>query len=98
VRKGRRLRKGAGTRNTPCLVTTRRLVEEARRARAGKEHIVANADFVQRGLRLILDLILKSLDHKLEPSTTPTVVARAIAAMISIVEDSDEPPPTMRLA
>lgn len=68
----------------PEGMTAARLVAEARRNRVEDAPVVN----VPEALTLLLELVLGSFDYELQRSSTPAVVARALAILIANLEDS----------
>lgn len=67
-------------------MTAKELVAEARRNRVAGATGVVN---VHKALTMIIDdIVLKSCDYEREPTSTPAIVARALAALIASIEDS----------
>lgn len=66
-------------------MTAETLVVEARRNR---EEAVSGSVNVHDALTLLLGIVLESCEYEREMSSTPAVVARALALLIASIEDS----------
>jgi hypothetical protein len=64
------------------------LIAESRSARTSQPRSVADLAYVKHALTALLRIVLSSVDYERDASSTPAVVARALAAIISEVEDS----------